>query len=796
MNAKVPLTIAFVDKRAISAGSLISLAAKKIVMSSGSTMGAATPIYATGEKASEKVNSYMRAEMKSTAETNHRDPRFAVAMVDETNGLDSSSGIILPPGKLLTLTTDDALKIKYADTTAETIDAALAAVGIQPTDIINTEESFGDKLIRFLTSAIVSSLLIMIGMAGAFYTIKTGHFGAITIAAVAAFALFFGGQYITSIAPLIAIVLFLVGITLLLIEVSPVPTFGLAGVLGIIGVVAGLFLALAGNLETLTPQRMTQTFVTLAISLSGVIVLGYLIVKYGPKATWLQEIPQSRYYCKIRRSTPPRERCSLASKVLRKRCCARRESFFSIIVRSTPSPAGNLSHREPRYRSFKCVAAVPSCKRLTKKSLPSTTSTHPNTGIHLREEGCRRMLKRDSLLWPIASLAVILLIVFYPYIFGGKIMLPTDMYDTMTSPSNAQYGPPQAQNHYFYDALVQGYPYKLRTETGIRSGTLAYWDPYILGGYPAYAESLAGNFDVFNVFGLWIEPLNLITTQIILEMLIAGFGLYLLVSFFSVDGIIALLFSLAFMLNSMFISSITNRWVLGSFCWVPFTTLMILHYFSGRGKTYLIYASIFLSLSFLGGTFQTSFFIAFIAIIIFIFYPSAVRLGTRISAITIVGITAFLLSAIMWLPSLELFFRTLRDGGSLNSTSVYAKYSVVQRMLSVPLAFLYFHFPSFAGGPQNYSQRSVPMSILPISMALSVFCLHCLVFGVALRLGKNTKLRPFIILSVCGLALPILTPLYSILYHRFFIVAGFGLCVVGAVAFQSFIDDAGAVSVP
>jgi membrane-bound serine protease (ClpP class) len=129
----------------------------------------------------------------------------------------------------------------------------------------------------------------MIGMAGAFYTIKTGHFGVITIAAIAAFGLFFGGQYITSVAPFIAIVLFLAGITLLLIEVSPVPTFGLAGVLGLIAVVGGLFLALAGNLETLTPQRMTQTFVTLAIALSGVIVLGYLIVKYGPKAEWLQK---------------------------------------------------------------------------------------------------------------------------------------------------------------------------------------------------------------------------------------------------------------------------------------------------------------------------------------------------------------------------------------------------------------------------------------------------------------------------------------------------------------------------
>lgn len=289
LDAKVPLTIAFVDKRAISAGSLITLAAQKIVMSSGSTMGAATPIYETGEKASEKVNSYMRAEMRATAERNHRDPNIAQAMVDESAGLDSSYELHLAAGKLLTLTTEDAVKVHFADTTAETIQAALAAVHVEPTSIETIDEGFGDAIIRFLTSSIVSSLLIMLGMVGAFYTIKTGHFGAITIVAIAAFVLFFAGQYITSVAPFIAIVLFLAGIVLLLVEVSPVPTFGLAGVLGLLGVVAGLFLALAGNLNTLTPVRMTQTFVTLAIALSGVIILGYFIVKYGPKATWLQK---------------------------------------------------------------------------------------------------------------------------------------------------------------------------------------------------------------------------------------------------------------------------------------------------------------------------------------------------------------------------------------------------------------------------------------------------------------------------------------------------------------------------
>jgi len=289
INAKVPMTVAFVDKRAISAGALITLAAQKIIMSSGSTMGAATPIYETGEKASEKVNSYMRAEMRSTAERNHRDPKIAEAMVDESGGLDTTYNIKLPEGKLLTLTTEDALKVKYADAQAESIDSALIAAGIESTNVTKTEEGFGDKIIRFLTSGFVSSLLIMIGLAGIFYTIKTGHFGSITIAAIAALILFFAGQYITSVAPLIAVVLFLAGVVLLLLEITPIPTFGFAGVLGILGVSIGLFLALAGDLRTLTPERMTQTFVTLAIALVGLIVLGFLIVKYGPKALWLRK---------------------------------------------------------------------------------------------------------------------------------------------------------------------------------------------------------------------------------------------------------------------------------------------------------------------------------------------------------------------------------------------------------------------------------------------------------------------------------------------------------------------------
>jgi membrane-bound ClpP family serine protease len=72
LNAKVP-TVAFINKRAISAGALIALAAEKIIMGDGGTIGAATPVQAgqpggAAQPVEEKTVSYVRKEFRSTAE--------------------------------------------------------------------------------------------------------------------------------------------------------------------------------------------------------------------------------------------------------------------------------------------------------------------------------------------------------------------------------------------------------------------------------------------------------------------------------------------------------------------------------------------------------------------------------------------------------------------------------------------------------------------------------------------------------------------------------------------------------
>jgi membrane-bound serine protease (ClpP class) len=72
LNSKLP-TVAFVNKRAISAGALIALATNTLVMAPGSTIGAATPVQMSGKgggalPVEEKTVSYVRKEFRATAE--------------------------------------------------------------------------------------------------------------------------------------------------------------------------------------------------------------------------------------------------------------------------------------------------------------------------------------------------------------------------------------------------------------------------------------------------------------------------------------------------------------------------------------------------------------------------------------------------------------------------------------------------------------------------------------------------------------------------------------------------------
>ena len=124
-------TVAFVNKRAISAGALIGLAAEKLVMAGGGTIGAATPVQmgqpgAAAQPVEEKTVSYVRKEFRATAESRKRPPLLAEAMVDPDVAIPG----VIEKGKLLTLTTEEALKNKLVDFRADTMESVLEQLGL------------------------------------------------------------------------------------------------------------------------------------------------------------------------------------------------------------------------------------------------------------------------------------------------------------------------------------------------------------------------------------------------------------------------------------------------------------------------------------------------------------------------------------------------------------------------------------------------------------------------------------------------------------------------------------------
>ena len=171
-------TVAFVNKRAISAGALIGLAAEKLVMADGGTIGAATPVQmgqpgAAAQPVEEKTVSYVRKEFRATAESRKRPPLLAEAMVDA----DVEIPGVIEKGKLLTLTTEEALKHKLIDFRADTMESVLEQLGLGGAELRRASPNWAENLVRFLTHPVVSSLLITIGMLGIIIELRTPGFG-------------------------------------------------------------------------------------------------------------------------------------------------------------------------------------------------------------------------------------------------------------------------------------------------------------------------------------------------------------------------------------------------------------------------------------------------------------------------------------------------------------------------------------------------------------------------------------------------------------------------------------------
>lgn len=273
LATEVP-TLAYVDRRAISAGALIALACDRIAMAPGGTFGAATPYSQQGSgaaKVDEKMISAVRAIFRSTADAKGHPVDLAGAMVDP----DVAIAGRVEAGKLLTLSTREAVDAGLASAAAS-LDALLAAEGLADRERIDIGLTAAEHLANALTNPALSGILLSIGMLALIAAFKIPGTGLPEIAAILAFGGFLFGKHVAGLAGVEDTALIVVGLALLGLEIFVIPGTTVAGVIGALAVMAGVIMAFVGE-PTSSPffaRELKRGINALGYSIGGAVVVG------------------------------------------------------------------------------------------------------------------------------------------------------------------------------------------------------------------------------------------------------------------------------------------------------------------------------------------------------------------------------------------------------------------------------------------------------------------------------------------------------------------------------------------
>jgi membrane-bound serine protease (ClpP class) len=267
-------TIAFVEKRAISAGALIALSSSLLFMKENTIIGDCAPIINTqeGQKmAGEKIQTVLRAKFRALAKKNNYPVLPSESMVtidmevysvvmdgkkiymdkkayddlteDEKKKITAKKTIVAK-GELLTMDDREAFDLGFSQKSVKNVEEALSILGIDAIDMVTIQESWSESLVRLLQPML--PILMLIGIGAVYTEIKAPGFGLPGMVGIVCLGLVFFSQYLVGLAHYTELLLLLIGVLLMGFEVFVLPGFGVAGISGLLFIAAGLVLSFQG----------------------------------------------------------------------------------------------------------------------------------------------------------------------------------------------------------------------------------------------------------------------------------------------------------------------------------------------------------------------------------------------------------------------------------------------------------------------------------------------------------------------------------------------------------------------
>jgi len=299
--------ITYVNKKAFSAGALISFATLRIFMAPDSVIGAAAPVMMSAEGGAAAMPDTMEAKSASAiaamirgqAEKHGHNPEVVDAMIRKTKELTMDGVKLNEKGQVLTLNNKEAerefgkpAKPLLSSGTVATLDALIEKVAGKTAVRIRVEPTGWEKAASWINA--ISPILLIIGIAGVYLEFKTPGFGLPGIIGISAFAIYFFGGYIAGLSGMGWIVVFFLGVALVALELFAFPgTFAL-GIAGIACMMASVIMAMVdyypGMPTVPTVRQLSLPMNDLLIAAVGSAVLIWLLSLWLPRTAYWQRM--------------------------------------------------------------------------------------------------------------------------------------------------------------------------------------------------------------------------------------------------------------------------------------------------------------------------------------------------------------------------------------------------------------------------------------------------------------------------------------------------------------------------
>lgn len=309
-------TVAYIPKKAISAGALIAVSCNEIAMGPYAELGDCEPIIPSAEggykTVGEKIQTVLRTKFRKFAEKNGYPVKLAEAMVtsevevyyivtedspeghfvtarelkemteEETKKIKSKK-LIVEKGKLLTMHSGEAKEYGFAKYIVKGRDELLERYGVEEERIETLVVNWSEDLVRFLDS--IAPILLGVGLVAIWLELKAPGVGLPGIIGVLCLATVFLSKYMVGLAEVPEMVIFAMGMMLLAVEVFVLPGFGLFGLAGVALMLVGLILGFQDFLVPQTPYdyaELKTNLLQIFASMIGSIAAMAIMLRYLP----------------------------------------------------------------------------------------------------------------------------------------------------------------------------------------------------------------------------------------------------------------------------------------------------------------------------------------------------------------------------------------------------------------------------------------------------------------------------------------------------------------------------------